>query len=102
IDIDFCVNGRGKVINHVTKLYGRDSVCQIITFGTMASRAAIKDVGRALNMAYGDVEKIAKLIPPPIRGRDVSIWMALEMVPDLKASVAADPQVKDLVDLALK
>ena len=62
IDIDFCVQGRAEVINHVTQLYGRDSVCQIITFGTMASKAAIKDVGRALDMAYADVEKIAKLI----------------------------------------
>ena len=102
IDIDFCIRGRGEVINHVTKVYGRESVCQIITFGTMASRAAIKDVGRALNMPYGDVEKIAKLIPPPIRGRNVSISQATEMVPELKAAIASDPKVKDLVDLALK
>ena len=102
IDIDFCIRGRGDVINHVTELYGRDSVCQIITFGTMASRAAIKDVGRALNMPYGDVEKIAKMIPPPIRGRNVSISMAMDMVPELKASFASDPRIKDLVDLALK
>ncbi|MEP7147682.1 MAG: DNA polymerase III subunit alpha [Acidobacteriota bacterium] len=102
IDIDFCIRGRGDVINHVTKVYGRESVCQIITFGTMASRAAIKDVGRALNVPYGDVEKIAKLIPPPIRGRNVSISQAIEMVPELKASIASDPKIKDLVDLALK
>jgi DNA polymerase-3 subunit alpha len=102
IDIDFCIRGRGEVINHVTQLYGRESVCQIITFGTMASRAALKDVGRALNMPYGDVEKIAKLIPPPIRGRNVSISQATEMVPELKAAISSDPKVKDLVDLALK
>ena len=102
IDIDFCIRGRGDVINHVTQVYGRDSVCQIITFGTMASRAAIKDVGRALNMPYGDVEKIAKLIPPPIRGRNVSISQATEMVPELKAAIGSDSKVKDLVDLALK
>lgn len=102
IDIDFCIRGRGEVIDHVTRVYGRDSVCQIITFGTMASRAAIKDVGRALNMPYGDVEKIAKMIPPPIRGRNVSISQAMEMVPELKSAVASDPKVKDLVDLALK
>ena len=71
IDIDFCIRGRGDVIDHVTEVYGRESVCQIITFGTMASRAAIKDVGRALNMPYGDVERIAKLIPPPWRGRNI-------------------------------
>lgn len=65
IDIDFCIRGRGAVIDHVTQVYGRDSVCQIITFGTMASKAAIKDVGRALNMPLGDVERIAKLIRLP-------------------------------------
>src|SRR5207237_1716993 len=84
------------------EIYGRDSVCQIMTFGTMASRAAIKDVGRALNMPYGEVEKIAKMIPPPIRGRNVSISQAMEMVPELKAAVKADAKVKELVDLALR
>jgi DNA polymerase-3 subunit alpha len=100
IDIDFCVKGRGDVINHVTEVYGRDSVCQIITFGTMASKAAIKDVGRALNMQYGDVEKIAKLIPPPVRGRNISISQALEQVSDLKKFTETDKNIKDLVDLA--
>jgi DNA polymerase-3 subunit alpha len=102
IDIDFCIRGRGDVINHVTEVYGRESVCQIVTFGTMASRAAIKDVGRALNMPYGDVERIAKLIPPPWRGRNISISEALERVPELKDSVKKDPQVKELIDIALR
>src|SRR5688572_5431538 len=102
IDIDFCIRGRADVINQVTELYGRESVCQIITFGTMASRAAIKDVGRALNMPYGDVERIAKLIPPPIRGRNVSISQALETVPDLKSMVSKEPGVRELLDLALR
>ncbi|HKC64549.1 MAG TPA: DNA polymerase III subunit alpha, partial [Pyrinomonadaceae bacterium] len=100
IDIDFCVHGRSEVINHVTQLYGRESVCQIITFGTMASKAAIKDVGRALDMPYSDVEKIAKLIPPPIRGRNVSIAQALEMVPELKQAVETDEQTKKVVEIA--
>jgi DNA polymerase III subunit alpha len=100
IDVDFCVRGRSDVINHVTRLYGRESVCQIVTFGTMASKAAIKDVGRALNMPYADVEKIAKLIPPPVRGRNVSISQALEQVPELRLAIDTNPQVKDLVDLA--
>src|SRR5215208_3034438 len=100
IDIDFCVNGRAEVINHVTQLYGRDSVCQIITFGTMASKAAIKDVGRALDMPYADVEKIAKLIPPPVRGRNVSITQAMETVPELKQAFDSDPQVKKVIDIA--
>ncbi|MGI8495063.1 MAG: DNA polymerase III subunit alpha [Pyrinomonadaceae bacterium] len=100
IDIDFCVRGRAEVINHVTEVYGRDSVCQIITFGTMASKAAIKDVGRALNMPYADVEKIAKLIPPPVRGRNISISQALEQVADLKKAIETNEKVKELVDLA--
>jgi DNA polymerase III subunit alpha len=100
IDIDFCVRGRAEVINHVTEFYGREAVCQIITFGTMASKAAIKDVGRALNMPYGDVEKVAKMIPPPVRGRNVSITQALEQVADLRKAMETDSQVRDLVDLA--
>jgi len=100
IDIDFCVRGRGEVINHVADLYGRDSVCQIITFGTLASRAAIKDVGRALDMPYAEVDRIAKLIPPPIRGRNVSLAQALEQVPELKKQVETNPQVKDLMEIA--
>ncbi|MGE3466061.1 MAG: DNA polymerase III subunit alpha, partial [Pyrinomonadaceae bacterium] len=102
IDIDFCIRGRGDVISHVTEFYGQESVCQIITFGTMASRAAIKDVGRALGMEFGAVEKVAKMIPPPIRGRNVSISQALETVPELKKAYENDKQVKELVQLALK
>jgi DNA polymerase III subunit alpha len=100
IDIDFCVRGRADVINHVTEVYGRDSVCQIITFGTMASKAAIKDVGRALDMPYAEVEKIAKLIPPPVRGRNVSISQALEQIGELKKAVETDEKIRELVDLA--
>jgi DNA polymerase-3 subunit alpha len=100
IDIDFCVRGRGEVINHVANLYGRESVCQIITFGTLASRAAIKDVGRALDMPYAEVDRIAKLIPPPVRGRNVSLAQALEQVPELKKQVETNQQIKDLMEIA--
>lgn len=100
IDIDFCVRGRGEVINHVANLYGRDSVCQIITFGTMASKAAIKDVGRALDMPYAEVDRIAKMIPPPVRGRNVSIGQALEQVPELRKEVESNERVRGLIDLA--
>ncbi|HKG78385.1 MAG TPA: DNA polymerase III subunit alpha, partial [Pyrinomonadaceae bacterium] len=100
IDIDFCVRGRGDVINHVAELYGRDSVCQIITFGTLASKAAIKDVGRALEVPYAEVEKIAKLIPPPVRGRNVSLSQALEQVPELKREMDTNPQVKEILEIA--
>jgi DNA polymerase-3 subunit alpha len=100
IDIDFCVRGRGDVINHVANLYGRDSVCQIITFGTLASRAAIKDVGRALEMPYSEVERIAKMIPPPVRGRNVSLTQALEQVPELRKEIETNPNVKELMEIA--
>lgn len=100
IDIDFCVRGREQVIKHVSQLYGSDSVCQIITFGTMASKAVIKDVGRALDMPYNEVEKIAKMIPPPVRGRNTSISQALEQVPELNEAIKRDEKVKELVDLA--
>ena len=102
IDIDFCIRGRGQVIEHVSRLYGAESVCQIITFGTMASKAAIKDVGRALNLPFAEVEKVAKMIPPPVRGRNVSISQALEQVPELNEAVKQDPNVAELVDLALR
>src|SRR2546426_5340438 len=100
IDIDFCVRGRGDVINHVADLYGRDSVCQIITFGSLASRAAIKDVGRALEMPYAEVERIAKMIPPPVRGRNVSLTQALEQVPELRKEIETNPNVKELMEIA--
>jgi DNA polymerase III subunit alpha len=102
IDIDFCIRGRGDVIRYVTEFYGQESVCQIITFGTMASRAAIKDVGRALGMEFGAVERVAKMIPPPIRGRNVSISDALKTVPELATAYNSDKQTKELIDLALK
>ncbi|HZS48518.1 MAG TPA: DNA polymerase III subunit alpha, partial [Blastocatellia bacterium] len=102
IDIDFCVRGRGKVIDYVSEFYGRESVSQIITFGTMASRAAIKDVGRALEMPYADVEKIAKLIPPPVRGRNVSIDQAIEQVPELKKAIQENSDVAELITIAKK
>ena len=63
IDIDFCMNRRGEVINYVTQKYGRDNVAQIITFGTMAAKAAINDVGRAMDIPYADVDRIAKMVP---------------------------------------
>ncbi|CDM64813.1 DNA polymerase III subunit alpha [Pyrinomonas methylaliphatogenes] len=100
IDIDFCVRGRERVIEHVAQVYGHDSVCQIITFGTLASRAVVKDVGRALEMPYAEVERIAKMIPPPVRGRNVSIAQALEQVPELREAVESDARVRELIDLA--
>jgi len=102
IDVDFCVRGRGEVINYVSDLYGRQNVAQIITFGTMASRAVIKDVGRALEMPYSEVEKVAKMIPPPVRGRNVSIDDAIKQNPDLKKAIETDEKVGELIEIARK
>jgi DNA polymerase-3 subunit alpha len=102
IDVDFCVRGRADVINYVSDLYGRQNVAQIITFGTMASRAVIKDVGRALEMSYSEVEKVAKMIPPPVRGRNVSIDDAIKQNPELKHIIDSNAQVAELVEIARK
>jgi len=105
IDVDFCVRGRADVINYVSDLYGRQNVSQIITFGTMASRAVIKDVGRAMGtnvISYAEVEKVAKMIPPPVRGRNVSIEAAIEQNPDLKKAIETDERIAALIDTAKK
>ncbi|MCI0660196.1 MAG: DNA polymerase III subunit alpha [Acidobacteria bacterium] len=102
IDVDFCVRGRADVINYVSDLYGRQNVAQIITFGTMASRAVIKDVGRALEMPYSEVEKVAKMIPPPVRGRNVSIDDAIKQNPDFKKLIDTNEQVEQLIEIARK
>ena len=80
IDVDFCYRRRQEVIEYVTRKYGADRVSQIITFGTMAARLAIRDVGRALDMPYGEVDKIAKMIP---RDLGMTIDKALEVNPEL-------------------
>jgi DNA polymerase III subunit alpha len=98
IDIDFCMNRRGEVIDYVTRKYGRDQVAQIITFNTMAAKAAIKDVGRALDMPYGEVDRIAKMIPTTI---GITIEQALEDSPML-ATAYEDPKIKELIDAALR
>ena len=66
IDIDFCMNRRGEVINYVTQKYGRENVAQIITFGTMAAKAVIKDAARAMEIPYAEADKLAKLVPPTL------------------------------------
>ncbi len=97
IDIDFCEARRGEVIDYVTQKYGRDSVAQIITFGTMKARAVIRDVGRVLDIPYADVDRIAKLIPATL---DATIDKALEEVPQLKEATEADARVKKLTEVA--
>ncbi len=97
VDIDFCMNRRGEVIEYVRQKYGTDQVAQIITFNTMAAKAAIKDVGRALEMPYGEVDRIAKLIPATI---GITIEQALKDSPPLAAACEADPKIRELIETA--
>lgn len=99
IDIDFCYERRQEVINYVIDKYGADHVSQIITFGTMAARNAIRDVGRALNMPYSDVDKIAKMIPIELK---ITIEKALNQNPELMAEYTNNEDVKHLIDISLK
>ena len=98
IDIDFCFRNRERVIEYVTGKYGRPNVAQIITFGTMAARAVIRDAGRGLDIPYAEVDKIAKLIPQQ-PGQEVTIAKALEDVPALKHAYESEPQVRQLIDV---
>ncbi len=102
IDVDIADDRRDEVIHYVMNKYGENRVAHIVTFGTMMGRAAIRDVGRVLGMAYGDVDKIAKLIPPPYQGFHKSLSDAIKEVPELSSMNRNDPQVKKLLDLATK
>ncbi len=97
MDIDFAVEGRERVINYVREKYGQDRVAQIITFGTMAARAAVRDAGRVLEHPYGVVDRIAKLIP---EGPGQNLGDCLKPGSDLKQAYDADPVAKEIVDLA--
>src|SRR5271157_5047630 len=97
IDIDFCMNRRGEVINYVTQKYGRDQVAQIITFGTMACKAAIKDSGRAMDIPYAEVERIVKMVPPTL---NITIEQALKDSPPMATAYETEPQTKELIDTA--
>jgi len=97
MDIDFCYDRRGEVVDYVSRRYGSGNVAQIITFGRMKAKAVIRDVGRVLGMPYGDVDKIAKLVPNDPK---ITLSEALEMEPELKKLHQADPQVTRLIDLA--
>ncbi len=99
IDIDFCMRRRGELIEYVTQKYGRENVAQIITFGTMAAKAAIKDVGRAMDIPYGEVDRLAKLVPNTLA---ITLDTALAQTPQLKAAIQADERMKDLMAVALR
>ncbi len=96
-DVDFCMEGRDRVIEYVANKYGRERVSQIITYGTLAAKAVIRDVGRVLGHNYGYVDKIAKLVPFEI---GITLDKALEQEEELKRLYTGDAEVRDLIDLA--
>ncbi|MFA5840369.1 MAG: DNA polymerase III subunit alpha [Candidatus Margulisiibacteriota bacterium] len=99
IDVDFCFERRGEVINYVTQKYGIDHVAQIVTFGTMAARGALRDVGRVQALPLPEVDKIAKMVP---FGPDVTLQNSLENVKELKALYDGDERIKNLIDTSMK
>lgn len=98
IDSDFCYERRQEVIDYVVEKYGAENVSQIITFGTMAARLAIRDVGRAMNYSYAEVDRIAKLIPTML---GITIEKALDLNPELKLAYDTDERVKNLIDVSM-
>ncbi|HMB16653.1 MAG TPA: DNA polymerase III subunit alpha [Pelovirga sp.] len=98
IDVDFCIYGRERVIDYVREKYGAENVAQIITFGTMLAKGVLRDVGRALNIPYGEVDKIAKMVPTVL---GITLKQAIEQEPQLKTLIAKDTKIKELVNIAL-
>ena len=99
IDMDFCYERRQEVINYVAHKYGQDHVCQIITFGTMAARGVIRDVGRVLGYTYAETDQIAKQVPMDL---GMTLEKALTLSTELKAGYENDPRIKRLIDISLK
>ncbi len=97
VDVDFCMAGRDKVLEYVSGKYGKDKVAQIITFGRMQAKAAIRDVGRVLGMPYADVDRISKLVPEKV---GITLGEAIKEEPGLKEAIDRSPQVADLIQIA--
>jgi DNA polymerase-3 subunit alpha len=97
IDIDFCIEGREKVINYIKERYGHDSVAQIITFGTMKAKSVLRDVGRVLGLSYSEVDRIAKMVPNELK---MTLERAEKMNPDLKKMPSIDETHKELMDFS--
>lgn len=102
IDMDFADDRRAEVIDYVTKKYGQDKVAGIITFGTMAARAAVRDTGRVLGWPYSEVDKIAKLIPPPVQGKHIPLEKSVKQNSELREIYEEDDRVKELLNLSMK
>lgn len=99
IDVDFCFERRQEVIDYVVRKYGTDRVVQIVTFGTMAARGVIRDVGRVMDLPYAFVDSISKMVPKEL---NITLEKALKMSPDLKKAYDGDPQVKELIDMSMR
>lgn len=99
IDVDFCMERRGEVIDYVVQKYGKEKVSQIVTFGTLAAKGVIRDVGRVLDMPYAEVDTIAKMIPNEL---NITLEKALHMNPILKESYDNNPQIKYLIDMSMR
>ena len=100
IDIDFCIRRRQEVIDYVCRKYGADHVAQIVTFGTMAARGAIRDVGRALNVPYAEVDQIAKLVPMGANGQHITLEEALKLSKPLRERYEWEEEIRKLIDTA--
>ncbi|MBO7098113.1 MAG: DNA polymerase III subunit alpha [Alphaproteobacteria bacterium] len=101
-DVDFCQENRAKTIEYVQNKYGFDHVAQIITYGKLQAKNVIRDVARVLQMPYAQADKISKMVPPPVQGKNVSLKQALEMVPELEQMRTSDPQINKLFDIGMK
>ena len=101
-DVDFCQENRYKTIEYVQNKYGIDHVAQIITYGKLQSKAVIRDVARVLQMPYAQADRISKMIPPPIEGKQPTLQMALDQVPELEEMRKNDPQINKLFEIAMK
>lgn len=99
IDIDFCTRGRGEVIQYVTEKYGREQVAQIITFGTLGAKAAIKDVARVLDLTFAESDRLTKLVPGVL---NIKLKDAIDQEPGFKEAAKADPRVAEVLDVALR
>jgi DNA polymerase-3 subunit alpha len=99
VDVDFCMNRRGEVIQYVTQKYGREQVAQIITFNTLGARAAIKDVGRVLEIPFADVERITKMVPGIL---NISLEEAIKQEPGFNEAAKKDPRIDDVLKVALR
>ncbi len=102
IDMDYADDRREEVIAYATEKYGQQRVAQIITFGRMAARNAVRDTGRVLGLPYSDVDRIAKSIPAPIQGRHISLQVSIRDNPELRAEYNNNPKAKEVIDIAIK